>query len=55
MSRAMNQTDEPPVPWLLDDDAWGCPDRLTDLEVFAQTGPGWRRSDGRIHDPEDVR
>lgn len=54
MSRAMNPFDEPAVPWLLDDETWDCPRRLTDFEAFAEAGPGWRRSDDRIHDPEDV-
>lgn len=51
----MRPFEELPVPWLPDDETWDSPRRLTDSEAFAEAGPGWRRSDDRIHDPEDVR
>lgn len=42
-------------PWLLDPDVWDSPDRLTAADLFAQAGPGWRRGDTGLDDPEDDR
>ena len=40
---------------LLDEDAWDSPGRLTDADLFAHAGSGWRRADALLDDPEDDR
>lgn len=40
-------------PSLLDPEVWESPDRLSDLDLFAHTGPGWRRGEVAFDDPED--
>ena len=41
--------------WLLDEDAWDNPGRLTDADIHAHAGPGWRRGEVALDDPEDER
>lgn len=41
--------------WLLDEDVWDNPGRLTGADVQAQAGPGWRRGEVALDDPEDER
>ena len=55
MSRAMTLSHERAEPSLLDAEAWDSPDRLTDLDLFAEASPGWRRSAAPLDDPEDDR
>ena len=40
---------------LLDDDVHECPDHLTDEDLFAEGGPGWRRRGPPLFDMEDDR
>ena len=42
-------------PSLLDAEAWDSPGRLTELDLFAEASPGWRRSAALLDDPEDDR
>ncbi len=42
-------------PALLDEEVWESSDRLTDADLFAHAGAGWRRGDGVLDDPEDDR
>ncbi len=51
----MTLFDTRPDPRLLDEEAWDSPDRLTDADLFAHAGAGWRRGDGVLDDPEDDR
>ena len=55
MSRTMTLSHERAEPSLLDAEAWDSPDRLTDLDLFAEASPGWRRSAAPLDDPEDDR
>ncbi len=55
MSRAMSLADDRADPWVLDEEVWDCPRRLTDADLFAHASPGWRRGDGALDDPEDDR
>ena len=55
MTRAMTRARLPPDVRLLDDDLWGCPERLTDVDLLVHADPGWRRADGPHDDPEDDR
>ncbi|MFN3670142.1 MAG: hypothetical protein ACK4VY_12600 [Brevundimonas sp.] len=41
-------------PWILDEETWDAPDRLTDADLFAQAGE-WRRGPGAPDDPEDYQ
>jgi len=54
MSRAMIRHPDP-AGLLLDEEAWDCPGRLTDADLFAHAGPGWRRGETAADDPEDDR
>lgn len=40
---------------LLDDAAWDMPWRLSEDELYAQDGPGWRRANAGLDDQEDGR
>lgn len=40
---------------LLDEEAHETPDRLTDEDLFAESGPGWRRCGPPLFDMEDDR
>lgn len=40
---------------VLDEDVWDNPGRLTVADIFAHAGPGWRRGDVALDDPEDER
>jgi len=42
-------------PWLLDEETWDSPGRLTDADLFAHASPGWRRGAAALDDPEDDR
>lgn len=53
MSPAMSHYDDRADPWLLDDEVWDSPGRLTDADLFAHASPGWRRGDAPLDDPED--
>jgi len=55
MSRVMSPSFDGVDPGLLDPEAWDVPGRLTDADLFAQAGPGWRRGDTALEDPEDDR
>lgn len=55
MSRAMTSSHDRVDAWLLEDDAWDSPGRLTDTDLFTHAGPGWRRGEGVVDDPEDDR
>ena len=55
MSRAMNLAEERSDPWLLDEEAWACPDRLTDADLFAEAGTRRRHGERLLDDPEDDR
>lgn len=55
MSRAMTRTSELSDARLLDEDVWDIPRRLTEADLFAHGGPGWRRGDRPADDPEDDR
>lgn len=55
MSGAMTRSHDRADPWLLDEEAWDSPGRLTDADLFAHASPGWRRGEGALDDPEDDR
>lgn len=55
MSRAMNSAEGRPDPWLLDEEAWACPGRLTETELFAEAGTRRRQGERMLDDPEDDR
>lgn len=55
MSGAMTRSHDRADPWLLDEEAWDSPGRLTDADLFAHASPGWRRGGGALDDPEDDR
>lgn len=55
MNRAMTSRHDRSDPTLLDEDAWDSPGRLTDADLFAHAGSGWRRADALLDDPEDDR
>lgn len=55
MTRAMTRTHDHAEPWLLDEEVWDSPDRLTDADLFAHAGPGWRRGETILDNPEDNR
>lgn len=55
MSRAMTPFPERADARLLDEEVWDSPGRLTDSDLFAHAGPGWRRGDAALDDPEDDR
>jgi hypothetical protein len=55
MSRAMSMAQDRPDPWLLDEETWDCPGRLTDADLFAQAGTWRRRGDAPLDDREDGR
>ena len=40
---------------LLDEDVHEAPDRLTDEDLFAESGPGWRRCGLPLFEMEDDR
>lgn len=40
---------------LLDEDVQEAPDRLTDEDLFAESGPGWRRCGLPLFEMEDDR
>lgn len=53
MRPAMNLPRKTPDSWLLDEDVWDNPDCLTDVDAQAHAGPGWRRGEIALDDPED--
>jgi hypothetical protein len=55
MSGTMTLSHERADASLLDAEAWDSPGRLTDLDLFAEASPGWRRSTAPLDDPEDDR
>ena len=55
MTRARSPSHDRADPWLLDEEVWDNPRRLTDADLFAHAGPGWRRGDAALDDPEDDR
>jgi len=55
MSRPMTLPPNPADQWLPDMDLWDTPDRLTDADIHAEAGPGWRRTALALDDPEDDR
>ncbi|MDP3081814.1 MAG: hypothetical protein Q8M90_13400, partial [Brevundimonas sp.] len=55
MNRAMSLSEDRADPWLLDEEAWASPGRLTEADLFAHASPGWRRGDAPLDDPEDDR
>lgn len=55
MSRVMSLSPDRVDPWLLEQEVWDSPGRLTDADLFAHAGPGWRRGDTALDDPEDDR
>lgn len=55
MSRAMTLSDDRPDPWLLDEEVWDSPGRLTRTDLLAHAGAGWRRGTSALDDPEDER
>ena len=55
MSRAMTISEDRTDPWLLDEEAWASPGRLTEADLFAHASPGWRRGEAPLDDPEDDR
>ncbi|GLS02479.1 hypothetical protein GCM10007859_25030 [Brevundimonas denitrificans] len=55
MSRAMTRSLDRADSWLLDEEVWDSPGRLTDADLFAHASPGWRRGDAPLDDPEDDR
>lgn len=55
MSGAMTAFGDHPDPWLPDAETWDVPDRLTEAEMFAEAGAGWRRGEIGLDDPENVR
>jgi hypothetical protein len=55
MSRAMTLPTERFDFRVLDEDVWDNPGRLTGADIFAHAGPGWRRGDVALDDPEDER
>ncbi len=54
MSRAMPHS-EKTESRLLDEEAWDTPRRLSDSDLFTHAGPGWRRGETSLDDPEDDR
>lgn len=54
MSPSMTRSKPLFDPWLLDEETWDAPDRLTDADLFAQAGE-WRRGAVALDDPEDDR
>ena len=55
MRRAVTLFPDRTDPWLLDPEVWDIPACLTDADLSAHTGPGWRRGDAALDDPEDDR
>lgn len=55
MNRPMTPSPERADTRLLDEEVWDSPGRLTDSDLFAHAGPGWRRSGRALEDPEDDR
>lgn len=55
MSRAMTGNADRTEPWLLDQEVWESPGRLTETDLFAHSSSGWRRGEGALDDPEDDR
>jgi hypothetical protein len=53
MSPAMTPARDRVDRGLLDEDAWDCPDYLTDVDLHAHAGPGWRREASVLDDRED--
>lgn len=51
----MGLAGERPDPWLLDEEAWECPGRLTDADLFAQAGTRRGSGERASDDPEDDR
>ena len=55
MTHAMTVSEDRTDLWLLDEEVWASPDRLTEADLFAHASPGWRRGDAPLDDPEDDR
>lgn len=55
MNRAVKRNLDRTEAGLLDEETWDNPGRLTDSDLFAHAGPGWRRGYGATDDMEDDR
>lgn len=55
MSRAMTPSHERAESWLLDEEAWDSPRRLTEADLHAHAGADRRRVAAVLDDPEDDR
>jgi hypothetical protein len=53
MSRVMTRSTDRFDFRLLDQEAWDSPGRLSDVDIYTHAGPGWRRGDIALDDPED--
>ncbi|MBU2397679.1 MAG: hypothetical protein KKB87_09580, partial [Alphaproteobacteria bacterium] len=55
MSRAMILSHDRTEPWLLDEETWDSPDRLSEADLYAQAGAGRPGGASALEDPEDDR
>lgn len=55
MNRALPHDPDRIERWLLDEESWQSPDRLSESDLFAHASPGWRRGHAAMDDPEDER